>query len=400
MKAKHILLIVILFFCRVSLDAQNQALDFLKSEPHEGNPTIEETVSWLNEKWLGPIHAANQTLPVKVFWVGSNEVDTLFLIPNDQIKLSISNQKEGYRNSTGKINLYLENTPHTEPGFFGGWNVTIFLMSISSDSIFNSNNKISFCEWRFSKNSRFLGVDNGTDGVAFASDEYCGKARLRIIKKIEIPLLKTDNYETYSGKYYDSKKIDWNENKFILEAQIKMAFNYLIGRYSEEYRWCVYGACVAGKTQINLNKNISESIDKLKIGDSILSCSIPNKQYFQTTITGIDSVYHNNLVELHYENDTITCTDDHPFFINHKGWCSLNPEKTMRNYSNYPKVNLLEKGDSFISSSGSGITTIKLEDIKFLTKGEMTYTITGLKKGNTYFANGILTGVEIIENPF
>lgn len=72
----------------------------------------------------------------------------------------------------------------------------------------------------------------------------------------------------------------------------------------------------------------------------------------------------------------------------------------MRNYSNYPKVNLLEKSDSFLSSSDNVITAIKLEDINFLTKGEMTYTITGLKKGNTYFANGILTGVEIIENSF
>ena len=51
MKAKHIFLIIILFFCSVSLNAQNQALDFLKSEPHEGDPTIEETISWLSKNW-------------------------------------------------------------------------------------------------------------------------------------------------------------------------------------------------------------------------------------------------------------------------------------------------------------------------------------------------------------
>tara|TARA_Y100001954_G_C15666218_1_gene530320 strand:+ start:209 stop:883 length:675 start_codon:yes stop_codon:yes gene_type:complete len=187
----------------------------------------------------------------------------------------------------------------------------------------------------------------------------------------------------------------------ILKKQFQTAVNYLATKCSVEGVDCRdFGACLTNKTKIKLKDNIFKTIDKLKINDSITSYSVQNKQSFQTTITGIDSVYHNNLVELHYENDTITCTDDHPFFINHKGWCSLNPEKTMRNYSNYPKVNLLEKGDSFISSSSSGITTIKLEDIKFLTKGEMTYTITGLKKGNTYFANGILTGVEILENPF
>ena len=51
MKAKHIFLIVILFFCGVSLNAQNQALAFLKAEPHDGNPTVEETIDWLNKNW-------------------------------------------------------------------------------------------------------------------------------------------------------------------------------------------------------------------------------------------------------------------------------------------------------------------------------------------------------------
>ena len=31
---------------------KTKLLDFLKAEPHDGNPTIGETIDWLNENWL------------------------------------------------------------------------------------------------------------------------------------------------------------------------------------------------------------------------------------------------------------------------------------------------------------------------------------------------------------
>jgi hypothetical protein len=54
----------------------------------------------------------------------------------------------------------------------------------------------------------------------------------------------------------------------------------------------------------------------------------------------------------------------------------------------------------FIFRNGNEIKVNKLIDIVNLKadNGEMTYTITRLKKGNTYFANGLLTGVENLRN--
>jgi len=394
MKAKHIFIIVILFFCGFSLNAQNQALDFLKAKPHDGDPTIEETVSWLNENWLSQIFKSEQLFP--------------FIIDNEEMLFNSynSNPKFFYSKSFWGDLLQIEFCDNSEPK-----TLNIFLNNINQNTISKNNGFITLSEWLIS-NSRHeqqrdqhgVGV-----GIGFVQSDGCSKVSIKEVKEIQIPI---SNYKYKShhwngvgtlGTQFEFEKVNFNvssSDHYILKNQIILAFNYIVQKTTGINDECWYGACLLGETKISSNKNMFESIDKVKINDSITSYSTQNKQYFQTTITAIDSVYHNNLVELQYENDTITCTDDHPFFIENKGWCSLNPEKTMRNYSNYPKVNLLEKGDSFLSSSGSGITTIKLEDIKFLTKGEMTYTITGLKKGNTYFANGILTGVEILENPF
>ena len=120
----------------------------------------------------------------------------------------------------------------------------------------------------------------------------------------------------------------------------------------------------------------------------------------ETEIESVDSVYHKNMVKLIFSNDTITCTKDHPFYIENKGWCSLYPQKTLNNYSNYSKVVKIQKNDLFIFRNGVEIAANKLIDIIDLKDdyGQMTYTITRLKKGNSYFANGILTGVEHLKN--
>ena len=366
MKAKHIFLILILFFCGVSLNAQNQALDFLKAKPHDGDPNIEETISWLSKNWdfkKTKVQFKNQITTGHCISSYNSSVDAL----NYNTSYNILNLE--YDICCGSVSMCLccSHNTHIIYSIFMS-NVKPEKMKIENDimTIYGKNLGYWF---KPSVDRLYEGCESKSKGIQTEVTEF--------------------------GFIGDSISFMFgtNYNNF-------RAMEHLVNKTTSYNKTYDHGACLTDRSRVKLKYDKFETINKLKIGDSISSYSFQNKQYFQTTITGIDSVYHNNLVELHYENDTITCTDDHPFFIENKGWCSLNPEKTMRNYSNYPKVNLLEKGDSFLSSFGSGITTIKLEDIKFLTKGEMTYTITGLKKGNTYFANGILTGIETVENPF
>ncbi len=106
------------------------------------------------------------------------------------------------------------------------------------------------------------------------------------------------------------------------------------------------------------------------------------------------------MAELYFDDDTITFTDDHPFYIYNRVWCSLVPEKTLSNYSNYNGIGQIKIGDLFLYNKGDKLILKKL--IRYLYKdkevGVMTYTIKNLKQGNTYFVYAILTGVENLKN--
>ena len=84
------------------------------------------------------------------------------------------------------------------------------------------------------------------------------------------------------------------------------------------------------------------------MGDRILSYDFKRKRGFETKVLKIEEVYHDNLIDLCFADDTITCTKDHPFYIEGKGWCSVMPSETTRNYSNYNEVSKIEIGDFFL----------------------------------------------------
>ena len=189
--------------------------------------------------------------------------------------------------------------------------------------------------------------------------------------------------------YLDSTKFYRIPN---IEQKIIKSFYYLI----EKGRW--QSACLSGRSQVSINNNLTKKINRISIQDTVLTYDLERKMFSESKVLKIDSVFHENLVELYFDNDTITCTTDHPFFINNKGWSSLDPHKTMFNYTNYPKVKKLAIGDSFILKEGDKVSFSKLIGFTYKTSGEMTYTITKISNGNTYFVNGILTGVEHLKN--
>jgi hypothetical protein len=209
-----------------------------------------------------------------------------------------------------------------------------------------------------------------------------------------------DNYNNCSGKRIqtiDKISFPLNINVDSTQKQIELALNFIVKKCSAQDIECIpEPACLIGNSKVSINKTTTQSISLLKKGDKVLSFDIESKMLFETEITGIDSVLHNNLIELYFANDTITCTDDHPFYIINKGWCSLLPNRTLINYSNYSNIKELVVGDLFMFNYNDQISSKKLigYSYKKSSSEEITYTITKLNKGNTYFVNGVLTGVE------
>jgi hypothetical protein len=86
---------------------------------------------------------------------------------------------------------------------------------------------------------------------------------------------------------------------------------------------------------------------------------------------------------------TITATQDHPFKIDKKGWSSLKPDKS-KQYKGFANINKIKIGDFFITANG----TEKLVSIDFLEGEQETYTISKLCTGDNFIANGLIVGVE------
>lgn len=148
--------------------------------------------------------------------------------------------------------------------------------------------------------------------------------------------------------------------------------------------------CFAKGTKIQLADISSKNIEDLKIGDSIAYIDLESNQIKSAKIEKLEKAIHHGLVKYIFESGLeITATQDHPFRIENKGWASLKPDnsKQYKGFENIEKVNI---GDLFLTAKG----TDKLISIDFLEGEQETYTISKLSAGDNFIANGLIVGIE------
>ena len=151
-------------------------------------------------------------------------------------------------------------------------------------------------------------------------------------------------------------------------------------------------ACFSGESLVATSVGNSKRIEDLKRGDYVLTYNQKTKAYSQTRVKRILTVYHNNLVEINLNNQSIVVTDDHPFLTD-EGWASLNPTLTESRYG-YDNVQLLTTKSKLI---GLNSISSQIEEINSINQGMMTYTISTVEFGNTFIIHGVVVGTETIE---
>lgn len=153
--------------------------------------------------------------------------------------------------------------------------------------------------------------------------------------------------------------------------------------------------CFVKGTKIAMADGTEKAIELIAPGDKIMSFNLNENKLEQSVVAEVASVIHDNLVILDFGSTAVTATDDHPFYIKGKGWCSVSPEKTQI-YRNMENAKSLAVGDAayFLDAQGS-MTTAVLQKITPLENAAETYTVTKLEGQNgDFFANGLLVGVE------
>ncbi len=148
--------------------------------------------------------------------------------------------------------------------------------------------------------------------------------------------------------------------------------------------------CFAKGTKVQLADSSTQDIENIKVGDFIVYMDFDTKTIKSAKIEKMEKVIHHSLVTYRFESGlTITTTQDHPFKIDNKGWASLSPNKS-KQYKGFENINKIKIGDFFMTLNG----TEKLVSIDFLEGEQETYTISKLRSGNNFVANGLIVGVE------
>jgi hypothetical protein len=179
-----------------------------------------------------------------------------------------------------------------------------------------------------------------------------------------------------------------NENKCM-----NGKLNLITGDSEINEQPCMIYFCFGRGTLIPLSNGKSHPIEKLKINDKILSLNIDTWSIEEDLIQEIDSVFHNNIVQITFNDSTITNnTSDHPYFVKGKGWCSFKPSETLRKYDIITKE--LQPGDICFKTINNKLIEVKIKYIKEKSGEAMTYNVSRLKKNKNYFANGILVSTE------
>lgn len=181
---------------------------------------------------------------------------------------------------------------------------------------------------------------------------------------------------------------DWTIKFEILEVYKGLKYDDVV--ITEIYFDGLDVHCLAKGTKIQLADNVIKNIEDLKVGDLVAYMDFETKTLKSAKIEKTEKVIHHGLVTYRFESGlTITATQDHPFKVDNKGWASLKPYKS-KQYKGFENINKILIGDFFLTVSG----TEKLVSIDFLEEEQETYTISKLSSGDNFIANGLIVGVE------
>ncbi len=154
--------------------------------------------------------------------------------------------------------------------------------------------------------------------------------------------------------------------------------------------------CFPADTRITLPGGVTCAISELRVGQAVLSCDPATNVLGIAEIEALATVVHDSLRQLSFaDGRTVMATSDHPFWVKDSGWASLAPTLTTARYS-IGATQLLSLGDDCLVFNGTAqLTPTRLSNVITLTAcGVTTYTITRLSRGNMFFANGLVVGVE------
>ncbi len=144
--------------------------------------------------------------------------------------------------------------------------------------------------------------------------------------------------------------------------------------------------CFVEGTLVTMADGTYKKIEDIEIGDEVLSYNFDTEEIEIKSVTNLLTFKRQEIIHIQFDNeDEILSTDDHPYFVLNKGWCSYNP-KNSKNYG-IDSIGQLEEGDTLIGDRGEEIQIRKIER---LVSKKITVRTFEVEDNHNYFANGVL----------
>ena len=148
-------------------------------------------------------------------------------------------------------------------------------------------------------------------------------------------------------------------------------------------------ACFVSGTLILMDDGTQKEIEKVQLGDSVLSYNFQTKQIEAKKVTELASPIHTKLVEITFAGTNKNLnTFDHPYFVKGKGWSSYDPAMTFKKYN--LKVEKIETGDVCYDYNNGILAEIQIVSLIEVTDKYQTYNLNNVEDNNNFFANGVL----------
>jgi RHS repeat-associated protein len=147
--------------------------------------------------------------------------------------------------------------------------------------------------------------------------------------------------------------------------------------------------CFPKGSLVLMNDHSYKRIESIQIGDSVLTYNFAQEILESNPVHHIDSLVNHKLIKTVFDDGKeLISTEDHPYYVDKKGWCSFNPQLTIKNYG--IDTGQLEVSDFCFIFKASELNKVKVIQIMQLEKSIMTYNLTKIANSNNYFVNGVL----------
>jgi len=176
----------------------------------------------------------------------------------------------------------------------------------------------------------------------------------------------------------------------LVEIDVETTDTYLISgsnHYNAIITHNIY--CFVAGTEITLSDSSTKNIEDIKIGDEVLSYNEITSVIEPKKVTGLKQPIHNDLVKYSLENGTsITCTFDHPFYVNDMELASFSPKLTNERYTLNTEVKQIKLDDGVYNNKMEKVLIKSIDVVDQI--NTQTY-IFEVEDNNNFYANGILT---------